>query len=113
MPLVKQMWPRTEWERDPGLRTSRRSDDGFAFCKLQAAMSDLKDMKSIDSGSTHLEHGQPRLISAHLDAAAQVVDHDQPLEVSIEEDKRVLRLIDKYVLIPLMLVYFLRKSAFF
>lgn len=45
----------------------------------------------------------------HVDRAAQVVADGPRVEVSVEEDRRVLRLIDLWVMAPMMVIYFLRE----
>lgn len=88
----------------------------FPFLPSRKRQNFTMDDKLKEAGTTeHLEisPGSPAPgPSSHVDRAAQVVADGAPVDVSIEDDRRVLRKIDKWVMLPMMVIYFLRTWSF-
>ncbi|KAM0749084.1 MFS general substrate transporter [Meredithblackwellia eburnea MCA 4105] len=79
----------------------------------RSVTSDTTSDSKAELGSvTHFERapaaaGKSKL--APIDEAAAIVEDGVPIEVSVEEDRRVLRKIDLWVMAPMAVIYFLQQ----
>ena len=76
--------------------------------KVESVMTDVTDVSSIEKGRTHVTHAVPQLPSTiQEEPDEEVLQHlDATVTISEEENRRLLRKIDKRVLSVMVITYF-------